>query len=150
MTLHHERIEMALGAMQPAGPRDLRAYLAQPGPDLAKASETEVEEMIDLLLGIDPNTPARLRFSNLLRAWDNAKEAAWAVGTARNTAQRRQRIHERLKSGAELERRVDDLMPSLRQTTKTGTCHKLECAITTGPRMSGICSSGEDGIRPRS
>jgi hypothetical protein len=106
-----ERIEMALGAMLAAGPRDLRAYLAQPGPDMAKASVAEVDDMIELLLASDPNGPARLRFSNLLRAWDNAKGATWIADSARNTAERRKRIHERLRSTPEIERRIDDLMP---------------------------------------
>ena len=41
-----ERIEMALGAMASAGPRNLRVYLEQPGPDVDKASEASVDAMI--------------------------------------------------------------------------------------------------------
>src|SRR2546430_5171388 len=67
-----ERIEMALGAMALGGPRNLRAYLERPGPDFEDASKDEVDAAIDLLLSADPNHPARLRFSNLLRSWDNA------------------------------------------------------------------------------
>ena len=74
-----ERIEMALGAMAAGGPRHLRAYLEQPGPDFQKATPVEIDEIIDLLLSGDPNHPARLRFSNLLRSWDNAKDAKWAL-----------------------------------------------------------------------
>jgi len=105
-----ERIEIALGAMA-RGPRDLRAYLEKPGPDLEKATSGEIDEMVNLLLSVDPNNPARLRFSNLLRSWDNAKDEAWAGVTARNTADRRKLIHERLQSGTELEQRIDAVLP---------------------------------------
>jgi hypothetical protein len=107
----HERIEMALGAMLAAGPRDLRAYLAQPGPDVPRGDENEVDNAIDLLLASDPNGFARLRFSNLLRAWDNARDVAWIGDTPRNTRVRRKLINERLNSGPDLERRIDELMP---------------------------------------
>lgn len=106
-----ERIEMALGAMAPGGPRNLRAYLQQPGPDFEKATPKVVDQTVDELLSGDPNNAARLRFSNLLRSWDNAKDAKWAGDTARNTADRRRRIHELLKSGPDLERRIDALLP---------------------------------------
>lgn len=106
-----ERIEMVLGAMAPGGPRNLRAYLAQPGPDLEKATEAEIDQMIDLLLSTDPNNAARLRFSNLLRSWDNSKDGKWISSTSRNTDARRKLIHERLQSDSVLERRIDDLLP---------------------------------------
>src|SRR5258705_3937952 len=102
-----ERIEMALGAMAPGGPRDLRAYCEQPGPDVTKATPENIEDMIGLLLSGDPNHPARLRFSHLLRSWDNIKEAKWTGDIARNTSARRRRIHELLRSGPDLENRVD-------------------------------------------
>jgi hypothetical protein len=106
-----ERIEMALAAMGPGGPRDLRAYLEQPGPDFQKATSVEIDEIINLLLSTDPNHPARLRFSNLLRSLDNAKDARWAADTPRNTAARRKQIHELLRSGQGLEARIDALLP---------------------------------------
>ena len=106
-----ERIEMTLGAMAPGGPRDIRAYLEQPGPDFQKATPVEIDALIDLLLSADPNHPARLRFSNLLRSWDNAKDAKWSADTPRNTAARRQRIHELLHSGQGLANRIDLLLP---------------------------------------
>lgn len=106
-----ERIEMALGAMAPGGPRHLRAYLEQPGPDVTKAAPADIDRMIDLLLSEDPNNPARLRFSHLLRSWDNAKEVKWARDAARNTAVRRERIHDLLRSGPDLESRIDLLLP---------------------------------------
>src|SRR5688572_16955361 len=111
MNTHLERIEMALGAMAPGGPRNLRAYLEQPGPDFDKASQTEVDALIDLLLSTDPNNPARLRFSNVLRSWDNTKDAKWTEDTARNTEPRRKRIHELLRSDPGLESRIDTLLP---------------------------------------
>jgi len=111
MMLILERIEMALGAMQAAGPRDLRAYLAQPGPDIPKADQAEIDNAIELLLASDPNGPARLRFSNLLRAWDNQRDIAWVGDSPRNTAARRKLIHERLNSVGDLEQRIDRLMP---------------------------------------
>lgn len=112
MTL--ERIEMALGAMAPIGPRDLRAYLGQPGPDVPNIGAREIEALINELLSNDPNHPARLRFSDLLRNWDNLKQAKWASQTARNTAARRKRIHELLQSGTALEDRIDRLLPFFR------------------------------------
>ena len=48
--------------MGTGGPRNLRAYLEQPGPDFEKADADEVEVLIDLILAPDPNQPARLRF----------------------------------------------------------------------------------------
>ncbi len=33
---------------------------------------------------------SRVFFSNVLRSWDNSKEAKWTNGTGRNTAARRQ------------------------------------------------------------
>ena len=109
-----ERLEIALGAMGTGGPRNLRAYLEQPGPDFEKANADEVEMLIDLILAPDPNQPARLRFSNALRSWDNAKEAKWTNGTARNTAVRRALIHELLRSDNILAKRIDDLLPFYR------------------------------------
>lgn len=106
-----ERIEMALGSMRSVGPRHLRAYLAQPGPDLPRASSTRIEQMLDMLLSTDPNAPARLLFSNLLRSWDNAKDPKWAENTDRNTAERRERIHALLQTDSKLKERIDLLLP---------------------------------------
>lgn len=111
MTVFADHIDVALGALQSGGPRDLRAYLAKPGPDLEEASAEAVEQMIEILLAVDPNTPVRLRFSHLLRSWDNSQAATWAEGTKRNTAERRHVIHKRLKSGATLEARINALIP---------------------------------------
>lgn len=111
MTPFLERIEMTLGAMAAGGPRNLRTYLEKPGPDFKEASASEVDKIVDLLLSVEANNAARLRFSNLLRSWDNAKDPTWADGTARNSAERRKRIHHRLTSGAELEKRIDNLLP---------------------------------------
>jgi hypothetical protein len=110
MARFSERIEIALGAMT-AAPRNLRAYLGRPGPDVEEASASEIEDAINLLLSADPNNSARLRFSNLLRSWDNAKDSRWTGDTARNSAARRKRIHELLKSDSDLERRIDVLLP---------------------------------------
>jgi hypothetical protein len=111
MTTRSVHIDLALGALQAGGPRDLRAYLAKPGPDVELAAAEAVEEMIDMLLAADPNAPERLMFSNLLRSWDNSKDPSWSEGTDRNTAARRQIIHQRLKSGDALEARIDALIP---------------------------------------
>jgi hypothetical protein len=102
---------MTLGAMASSGPRNLRAYLEQPGPDFERADKDEIDKIMNLVLSPDPNHPARLRFSNVLRSWDNVKVAKWVEGTARNTAARRKRIHNLLQSGAELEARIDSLLP---------------------------------------
>jgi hypothetical protein len=113
MEQHLEHIQMALGAMAAAGPRNLRAYLEQPGPDVDKASSSDVDSMVNQILAADPNHPARLLFSNLLRTWDNVKDARWTRGVDRNTAGRRKLIHELLHSGS-LEDRIDMLLPFFR------------------------------------
>lgn len=106
-----ERIETVLGAMASGAPRDLRAYLQQPGPDFEKVDTGVVDSILDRMLSPDPNNPARLRFSHVLRSWDNAKDAKWTDGTARNTEARRRRIHELLRSGPELRLRIDGVLP---------------------------------------
>lgn len=107
---HVERLDVVLGAMA-AGPRNLKAYLVQPGPDFQRASDAEVSAALDMLLSADPNHPARLRFSNLVRSWDNTRDAKWVNGTARNTADRRQQIHQQLGSDPDLQERIDSLIP---------------------------------------
>jgi hypothetical protein len=104
-----ERIETALGAMATA-PRPLRAYLAQPGPDFEKAAPAEIDQMMGFLLSGNPNESTRVRFSGLLRSWDNAKDPKW-TDTARNTTARREHIHKLLKSSSEDAQRIDSLLP---------------------------------------
>lgn len=104
-------IEAALGAMTATGPRPLRTYLAQPVPDCDKASPAQIEHMINLLLSPDPNHPARLQFSSLLRSWDNTKDGKWTNGTPRNTEVRRAHIHHLLQAEAGLQRRIDTTFP---------------------------------------
>jgi hypothetical protein len=106
-----ERVGAALGAMATVGPRDLRAYLEQPGPDFEKATAKTVEMALNEMLANDPNNPARLRFSDLLRSWDNAKNAKWSGDSTRNTLERRRRIYELLRCDPELERKIDALLP---------------------------------------
>jgi len=109
-----ERIEAALGSMSLLGPRALAAYLGKPTPDFPNASEKEVAELIDLLLADDPNHPARLRFSGLIREWDNLKDPDWGAGTLRNTEERRKLIHEFLKTDSPLIVRIDSVIPFYR------------------------------------
>lgn len=105
-----ERITITLAAMA-SSPRNLRAYLKQPGPDFDEARPSEIEDMISQLLSPDANAESRLRFSTALRSWDNAKDVRWASETARNTTARRLRIHELLGSDRALERQIDSLIP---------------------------------------
>ena len=102
---------MALGSMESAGPRDLRTYLRQPGPDIDPATVEEVDAIINDLLSTNPNHELRLRFSHLLRGWDNEKNASWTAVTPRNTAARRSRIHELLKCDQSLQERIEVLLP---------------------------------------
>jgi hypothetical protein len=104
-------IAAALGTMRATGPRALRAYLEQPAPDFERASPALIDAMIARLLSDNPNEQARLEFSELLRSWDNTKGAEWTGGIPRNTKERRQRIHELLKSGTDLAERIDKLLP---------------------------------------
>jgi hypothetical protein len=106
-----ERIETALGAMAQAGPRNLRAYLEKPGPDFSTASAAQIDSMLSMILSQDPNDKIRLLFSNLLRSWDNSKDGKWTSITTRNTAARRKRIHESLRSDPDLEKRIDAVLP---------------------------------------
>lgn len=105
-----DRIDATLGAMT-ARPRALRYYLGQSEPDFTPPTEKDVETMLSMLLSSDPNDSVRVRFSNLLRSWDNAKDADWIKETARNTEQRRKRIHQLLKSDETLEHRINSLLP---------------------------------------
>lgn len=106
-----ERIEVALGAMGIGGPRPLAAYLSKPGPDFEEASAADLQAMLELLCAPNPNGPARLRFTSLLREWDNTKDGKWTNHTQRNTEDRRNRIHTLLKSDLGLRERVDKLIP---------------------------------------
>lgn len=92
-------------------PRALCDYLKKPGPDFDEVSATEIGKMLSLLLSADPNDPVRIRYSDLLHSWDNAKDGDWIAGTTRNTALRRARIHELLKSDETLVKRIDALLP---------------------------------------
>src|SRR5688572_8723316 len=109
-----ERIEAALGAMGARGPKDLLAYLTKPGPDFSDATASQLRSLIDVLLQDDPNSLPRLKFSHLLREWDNTKDAVWTADTRRNTPDRRQRIHDQLKVDAALAKRIDALIPFFR------------------------------------
>ena len=109
-----ERIEVVLGTLTTGGPRGLCAHLKNPGGEFEVASPAEVEQMIDQLLSTDPNHPARIRFSSLLRSWDNTKDTRWTGGTLRNTQLRRKRIHELLKTDAKLQTRIDEILPFFR------------------------------------
>ncbi len=105
-----ERVRTVIDVLR-AQPRDIRAYLARPGPDFDNLSSSGVSRLLDLLLSNDPNGEERVAFSNLLHTWDNIKDATWIDGTLRNTAARRSRIHALLRSETELERRIDSLLP---------------------------------------
>src|SRR5688500_13327401 len=100
--------------MTALGPRGLLAYLRQPTPDFSPASDVHVAVLVDRLLSDDPNDPQRLRFSSLMREWDNAHEPEWGSGTARNTEERRNRIYELLKADLSIRTRIDSLIPFFR------------------------------------
>src|SRR5688500_11680256 len=102
---------MVLGAMAASGPRDLRAYLSKPGPDFPDATAKQMQSMLDLILSTDPNEPARLQFSDQLRAWDNSKDGNWIDSTVRNTSARRGLIYRLLKVDPDLENRINALLP---------------------------------------
>jgi hypothetical protein len=106
-----QRIEAALGSMTALGPRGLVDYLRQPTPDFSAASDPEVAALVDRILGDDPNDPPRLRFSSLIREWDNAKTPPWCSGTSRNTEGRRTRIYDLLKATPHLRARINSLIP---------------------------------------
>ena len=85
MEQYLERIEMALGAMTRGGtPKPSRlSRTARSGFRKGIAGRGRRDDRI--VLSADPNQPARLLFSNLLRTWDNVKEASWTRGADRNT-----------------------------------------------------------------
>lgn len=105
-----DRVNAALGAMVDR-PRGLVKYLRQPGPDFEPANDDDIELILSSVLSPDPNDTYRIKFSNLLHSWDNAKDGDWIAGTARNCAARRIRIHELLESDVALVRRIDALIP---------------------------------------
>ena len=109
-----QRIEAALGSMTLLGPRSLVDYLRQPTPDFSPVTDKEVWALINRILSDDPNDPPRLRFSSLLRGWDNAKDPSWANGTLRNTDERRNHIHELLKLVPSVRSRIDASIPFFR------------------------------------
>ena len=92
-------------------PRDLLAYLEKPGPDFQSLSDSELSDVLDLLLNSDANHPARLRFSNLIREWDNSKQPEWGASTPRNTADRRSAIYQLLHLSDVLKKQIDTLIP---------------------------------------
>lgn len=110
MTNYVDRLQAALGAMTHR-PRALCDYLKKPGPDFDEGSAADIGKMLSMLLSVNPNDPVRIRFSNLLHSWDNAKTGDWIASTTRNTAPRRARIHELLKSDNKLVERIDSLLP---------------------------------------
>ena len=110
MTNYLDRINAVLGAMTDR-PRALVDYFRKPGPDFETADEPDIEKMLSVILSPDPNDSTRIRFSNLLHSWDNAKDAEWVGQTIRNSAARRARIHTLLKSDKALIERIDSLLP---------------------------------------
>lgn len=106
----YERINSALDAMS-SHPRSLLRYLGKPGPDFEQLGEEKQRALFELLLSSDENSPARLKFANLLRGWDNAKDPKWGNGESRNSADRRQRIHHWLALPDALLQRVDKAIP---------------------------------------
>jgi hypothetical protein len=106
-----QRLDAALGAMASLGPRNLREYLKKPAPDFEDASSMDIDAIINLILSDNPNQPARLKFSNLLRKWDNEKDALWTNETLRNTGSRRSRIYDLLKCDSGLAARIDSVVP---------------------------------------
>lgn len=135
-----ERIDAALGALSAGAPRNLTGHLRNPGGDFNRADDAAVAAMLDLILDTDPNQRARLKFSDLLRKWDNAKTDAWIDGTPRNTAERRKKIHALLRTDAILAARIDELIPfyTLDDPLIIADAHhdwyfpKLASVITTG------------------
>jgi len=109
-----DRITTALGAIGSAGPRELDAYLRTPGPDFAPATDAELIQMHELILSQDANEAVHIRFSTMLRAWDNTKTDKWTDDTPRNTPERRRRIHELLKTTGPLAARIDERIPFFR------------------------------------
>jgi hypothetical protein len=95
-----ERLEMALGAMAPGGPRNLRAYLEQPGPDFERADSREIDQIIDLFSITGPEY------------WTDAIEKHY--GTLRHSG--RQSWVARLRSGRSGESLLyftDDFLPDV-------------------------------------
>lgn len=107
---HLDRIQAVLGAMIDK-PRGLRAHLKNPGGDFDPAADQDIDRMLAAILSHDPNAAARIRFANLLHAWDNDKDGDWTAQTQRNTSARRERIHTLLKSDNALIERIDSLLP---------------------------------------
>lgn len=107
-----ERISAAIASLKDSGPKEIRRYFSRSRPDLEDATDEQIVKMLDMILDKDPNKPFVRKFESLFRDWDNAKESdSWVSGTLRNTAERRKRIHECLKSGLEFAQKVDLQIP---------------------------------------
>jgi len=106
------RIDTMLGIMIPK-PRDLtKALLSdQCDDDCGPATQDNLPFLLDLILSREPNEPARLRFGDLLRKWDNARDVDWVGKTLRNTEQRRKLIYELLKVDEPLSDRISETLP---------------------------------------
>jgi len=110
MTSTIERIKSVLGQMDQIGPKQLKKYLACPNPEFDVLEAVQVDELVNQLLS-DTESAEAVKFADLLRGWDNSKDAEWIKSTIRNTAARRKRIHECLASDPELSNRIDKVIP---------------------------------------
>jgi hypothetical protein len=106
------RVETMLGTMI-LKPRSLaRALLSEVcDDDCGPAAEADLPSLFDLMLSDDPNESARLRFGDLLRKWDNARDADWVGQTSRNTRERRDLIYDLLQAGPALRQRISETLP---------------------------------------
>ena len=106
------RITTTLGLMINK-PKNLASTLINNACDdeCGPATEADLPILFDLVLSPEPNEPARLRFGDLLRKWDNARDVNWVGETSRNTKQRRELIYDLLKAEPPLRQRIADTLP---------------------------------------
>ncbi len=85
----------ALPSMKNVGPKPLAAQLSKFMDWESSNRDGEIKTICELMISGPPNEAPRLRFSGLLREWDNLPSGIW--NTDRNTAERRQLIYKLLE-----------------------------------------------------
>ena len=105
----YEILEAALNVMV-KGPAGLQAALAA-APALAGIDgEMDSADLLSRLKDARPDDPVRNLLRTVLVSWDYA-EAPWAVGTLRNSRERRDRIYQRLAIDPQLSAQIDEDLP---------------------------------------
>lgn len=123
---YDKRIEHALSSLK-IRPGSLQWYLNNAGPDFEPVSQSEIDEMIGIILSDNANDKFRLQFSNILRTWDNVEaNDSWTENTKRNTDARRKLIYKKLNIDVQKQNKIDTLIPHFLIEEPVVIAEKLE------------------------